>query len=296
MRQLKFISERGEVNFCLDKPTPFVFNNLLYSGKPEIFILSTQAAKQDGETLHAAYYEPREMEFSGYVYGPTQYDMYQNIQVFNAVISSKTAIRIEYTNDHGSYYIYGIATEPVEEGERIEINGHYKPITLVIRCSDPMWRAISDTEEAVIAYRNGRFQFPFSSYRPGVTFGQGGYRADIVNLGDNETGFEMWIKGPAILPSITNLTTGLYMAFSCPLQSYETLYINTNAMAKTVELINETTGERIKALDKLEGVANANFDFWKLVPGINSVQYDSGSDNIATATVTLKWASAFAGV
>lgn|GEM_PF-2781826 len=296
MRRLKFISSRGEADFTLDRPTPFVFEDLRGSGKPEILILSSQSSAQDGETLDGAFYEPREMDFSGYVYGEDQYTMYQRLQQLNAVIGSKEPLRIEYTNDYGSYWIAGVVTDPLDEDARMQINGHYKPVSLTIHCPDPVWRAIVATNEAAIAYRTGRFQFPFTIRRPGVTFGRGGYRATVVNLGDVTTGFEVWITGPAVLPKITNLTTGRYMAFNRALQVYETIYVNTNTLAKTVELINGLTGERAKALDILKDVDLTGWEFWQLQPGANDVAYDSGADDIATATVTLRWASAFAGV
>lgn len=296
MRALKLISARGEVAFTLDKPTPFVFKDLRYTGKPEILLLTSQASTQDGETLHEAYYEPRELEFSGSVYGEDQFTMYERLQQLNAVIGGKKPIRVEYANDYGSYYITGIVTEPLEEGARLQLNGHYKPVSLTIHCPDPIWRVLRDDEIAVIGYRSGRFRFPFSIHRPGTTFGRGGYRANVINLGDCAAGFEAWIWGPAVQPVLTNLTTGEYMAFDRQLQAYETIYINTAPLQKTVELINAITGERTKALDILKDVDLTGWEFWQLQPGVNDVQYESGSDDIATATVKLQWASTFAGV
>lgn len=296
MRALKFISALGEAAFTLDKPTPYVFKDLRGSGKPEILLLTTQGSTQDGESYDEAYYEPREMEFDGYVYGLDQYTMYQRLQQLNAVIGSKAPLRIEYTNDAGSYYIAGTVTDPPDEDARIQLNGHYKPISLKIHCPDPLFRAITDDDIASVAYRAGRFRFPFSIHRPGASFGRGGYRSTIINLGDVATGFEAWITGPAIAPTLTNLTTGQFMAFDRALQAYETIHINTNALAKTVELTNSVTGTTIKALDILADVDLTGWEFWQLQPGANDVQYDSGSDDIASATVKLLWASAFAGV
>lgn len=296
MRTLKFISSRGEAAFTLDKPTPYVFRDLRGTGKPEILLLTSQSSNQDGETLHDAFYEPREMDFLGYVYGEDQYTMYQRLRELNAVIGGKKLLRIEYVNDYGSYYITGIVTDPPEEDARIRINGHYKPISLTIHCPDPIWRPVITGEEATIAYRSGRFKFPFSIHRPGVTFGRGGYRGTVVNMGDVATGFEAWITGPAVAPVLTNLSTGEFMAFSRSLQAYEAIHINTNALSQTVEIINELTGVATKALDALKDVDLTGWEFWQLQPGANDVQYDSGADNIAAAAVTLRWESALSGV
>ena len=296
MRKLKFISARASVEFNLDKPTPYVFKDLRGTGKPEILLLTSQSSTQDGETQDEAYYEPREMEFEGYVYGEDQLTMYQRLQELNAVIGSKAPLRVEYTNDYGSYYIAAMVTDPLEEDARVQLNGHYKPVSMTIHCSDPAWRALVGTEQASVAYRSGRFRFPFSIHSPGVTFGQGGYRSTVVNLGDVATGFEAWITGPAVTPALTNLTTGEFMAFSRALQVYETLYINTSPLSKTVEVINALTGARTKALDALVDVDVTGWEFWLLQPGSNDVKYDSGADDIASATVTLSWTSLFSGV
>ncbi len=296
MRTLKFISSRGEAAFTIDKPTPHVFGDLRGTGKPEILILVSQGSNQDGETLHDAFYEPREMEFSGYVYGDTQYVMYQRLRELNAVIGSKVPLRIEYTNDYGGYYINGIVTDPPSEDARVRINGHYKPISLTIHCPDPIWRPIASEDAVTIAYRAGRFKFPFSIHLPGVSFGGGGYRGTVINLGDVATGFEAWITGPAVQPKLTNATTGEFMTFDRTLQAYESLYVNTNALEQTVEVINNLTGVSTKALDVLKDVDITGWEFWQLQPGANDVQYDSGSDNIAAATVKLSWQSALSGV
>ncbi|MDL2257856.1 phage tail family protein [Eubacteriales bacterium OttesenSCG-928-K08] len=261
-------------------------------------MLTTQGAKQDGETLHEAYYEPRELDFSGYVYGATQYQMYERLQELQAVIGGKELLRVEYTNDYGSYYISGIVNDPPEEDSRIYRSdyGHMKPISLTIYCPDPLWRPNGKIEEEIVAYRSGRFSFPFTIYPPGVTFGSGGYRKDIINIGDSDAPVEIWIHGPAIRPKISNLLKGEYMAFNIALRDYETLYINTEPEQKTVEKHNEITGEITKELDKLSGITDATFNFWSLAPGVNDIQYEPGQDDMKHATVILRWSSAFAGV
>lgn len=296
MRRITFQSNRASVQFGLNRPTPFVFRDLRYTGKPETLLLTSQSSTQDGSSLHEAYYEPRVMEFSGYVYGHTQREMYQALQQVNAVVASKTPIRIEYENDYGVYYIHGIVTSAIEEEARQQINGHYKPVSFSIECPDPVWHASNVQEQVQIPYLSGRFQFPFQIRSPGLTFGGGGYRADVVNIGDYAAPLEIWINGPANYPVIRNVSTGEHMAFDCELADHETLYINTTPLHKRVEIQNNITKQVTSGLNALLDVETPGWSFWQLQPGYNLVQYDCGMENMPNAVVMLRWSSTFTGV
>jgi len=295
MRKLKMITRRDAIEFNLEKPTPFVFVDLKYTGKTDTLILKSQAANQDGATVWNVQYESREMELSGFVYGETRQELDANWQRLHSLMSSKEQIRFEYTNHIGSYWINGLISGIPDEGARVQKVGHYKPVTCTIYCADPLWKIIGPKQSAYFS-RYGMFKFPFSIPPPGIQFGASGYRVAIVNIGDAVAPIEIRIMGPAINPRIENVTTGEHMEFYYTLSADEELYINTTPTQEAITLINHSTGNSRNAFDLLLNVDEQGWEFITIAPGENRIRYIYPKNTVIPPVVMLQWQILLGGV
>lgn len=295
MRSFKFTSPAGPVlEFSAAKP--YVFSRLRGAGYVEAVHYGVQAAGQHGETTVDVLYGPREMELEGYVHGMTRQELRGNLRALNKALALQdTPHAFEYTNEYGAYTINGYATAPLDEADLLKPSGQlYLPVTITLFCADPFWRPADMTEELTIGYRVGRFKFPFKISGNGVTFGAGGYKDTVANIGDVYAPVDITVNGPAVNPSIFNATTGKRVTLERIIQACEVLHINTTPGGEVVEIQNILTGEAVEAWQFLN-VNDEDFDMWRLKPGANVVSYDSGNDETG-ALVKMSWVSPLAGV
>lgn len=275
MQALTLISNNESVTFSLDKPngipTHYVFNTIYGIGKPDVTVNETQGMGQDGTTIHSVAMQSRDIELNIYNYGESDQEMYRTRAALGRVLASNDGnLRLEYTNDHASWYIYGVVTNDTYE-PKIRLGGTFMPRKLTIHCPDPILRRAGISRELDLLYVGGRFKFPFKIPPEGVTFGAQGYMGEINNEGSAYMPIEARIFGPAYNPELKNITTGYTMAFNTNITPYQCLYINTAQGNKTLDIINLSNGTTVGAWDFYQGGGNSKF--LTIAPGINKIMY-----------------------
>ncbi len=139
---------------------------------------------------------------------------------------------------------------------------------LYLKCLDPSFKA-AETSVPIMTLIGGwkwKFSLPFKMRQYGPL------KKNIYNNGHIGTPVEIYFRGPASAPQITNHATGESIKVNQALTSDETLYINTGFQQKAVEVI--TASGREDAWDYLD--KNISDFFW-LQPGDNMIEYSAGT-------------------
>ncbi len=139
---------------------------------------------------------------------------------------------------------------------------------LYLKCLDPSFKSaqVSVPIHTLVGGWKWKFSLPFRLKQYGEL------KQNIYNNGHIETPVEIYFKGPATSPQITNHRTGETIRVNRDLTADETLYINTQFLGKKVEVIKGAAREDAwNYLDK-----NISDFFW-LQPGDNMIEYSSGS-------------------
>ena len=139
---------------------------------------------------------------------------------------------------------------------------------LYLKCLDPSFKSaqVSVPIMTLIGGWKWKFSLPFKMRQYGPL------KKNIYNSGHMETPVEIYFRGPASTPQITNHATGESIKVNRALTSDETLYINTGFRQKAVEVI--TASGREDAWDYLD--KNTSDVFW-LQPGDNMIEYSAGT-------------------
>lgn len=138
-----------------------------------------------------------------------------------------------------------------------------------IKCLDPSFKSAERFGASVMTLVGGwkwQFSLPFRMKQYGPT------KKNIYNNGHMETPVEIYFRGPAEQPKVINHRTGTCIQVKGELASDETLYISTMYGALAVEIIRGN--DRADAWDRLDDRVS---DFFRLQPGDNMIEYDSGS-------------------
>ncbi len=137
-----------------------------------------------------------------------------------------------------------------------------------VNCLDPSLKSITVYGESIMTLIGGwkwKFSLPFQMRRYGEL------KKNIYNRGHLETPVEIYFKGPAVAPKIINHRTGQYIQVTKTLTSDDTLYVSTMYRELTVKIIGD--GGTTDAWNWL----NPESEFFRLQPGDNMIEYDSGS-------------------
>src|SRR5699024_451552 len=108
-----------------------------------------------------------------------------------------------------------------------------QPGLIQLYCLEPYWLDIYESGELIQTWLKG-FQFPLKL--PFQLRQRGETMKNIYNEGDVETPVEIIFKGPAVNPSVTNITTNEFIKVNRELKSDDTLYITTERGNKKVEI------------------------------------------------------------
>lgn len=159
--------------------------------------------------------------------------------------------------------------------------------TLYVECMDPDLLSVLTLGQQIMTLVGGwkwKFTLPFKMKQ----YGQ--LRKNIYVAGDMETPVEIYFRGPAVNPVVTNHRTGEYIKVTKTLTSDDTLYINTAFRQKTVEII---TGDvRQDAWDFLD--FSSRF-FW-LQPGDNMLEYSGDSEPEKSRGVEIYYRERYLGI
>lgn len=138
--------------------------------------------------------------------------------------------------------------------------------TVDLICMDPMFVDVLQTGETIATWVKGwkwKFTLPFKMKERGEP------QKNIINTGHVETPVEIYFRGPAVNPEITNLSTGESIRIKRELTTDDVLYINTAFGKKKVEIIRNET--RTDAFDYIDLASR----FFSLQVGDNVIEYSS---------------------
>lgn len=153
-------------------------------------------------------------------------------------------------------------------------------------CMDPMFWDVLETGETIATWIRGwkwKFTLPFKMKERGEP------QKNIINTGHVETPVEIYFHGPAVNPSIKNITTGETIRIIRELNTDDVLYINTGFRQKKVEIIRN--GTRTDAFDYID----LSSRFFSLQVGDNVIEYAS-ENGLAPQNVEIYYKNRYLGV
>lgn len=153
-------------------------------------------------------------------------------------------------------------------------------------CMDPMFQDVLQTGDSIATWIRGwkwKFTLPFKMKERGET------QKNIINTGHVETPVEIYFHGPAVNPSIKNITTGETIRIIRELNTDDVLYINTGFRQKKVEIIRN--GTRTDAFDYID----LSSRFFSLQVGDNVIEYAS-ENGLAPQNVEIYYKNRYLGV
>lgn len=153
-------------------------------------------------------------------------------------------------------------------------------------CMDPMFWDVLETGETIATWVRGwkwKFTLPFKMKERGEP------QKNIINTGHVETPVEIYFHGPAVNPSIKNITTGETIRIIRELTTDDVLYINTGFRQKKVEIIRN--GTRTDAFDYID----LSSRFFSLQVGDNVIEYAS-ENGLAPQSVEIYYKNRYLGV
>lgn len=153
-------------------------------------------------------------------------------------------------------------------------------------CMDPMFQDVLQTGDSIATWIRGwkwKFTLPFKMKERGEP------QKNIINTGHVETPVEIYFHGPAVNPSIKNITTGETIRIIRELTTDDVLYINTGFRQKKVEIIRN--GTRTDAFDYID----LSSRFFSLQVGDNVIEYAS-ENGLAPQNVEIYYKNRYLGV
>lgn len=153
-------------------------------------------------------------------------------------------------------------------------------------CMDPMFQDALQTGDSIATWIRGwkwKFTLPFKMKERGEP------QKNIINTGHVETPVEIYFHGPAVNPSIKNITTGETIRIIRELTTDDVLYINTGFRQKKVEIIRN--GTRTDAFDYID----LSSRFFSLQVGDNVIEYAS-ENGLAPQNVEIYYKNRYLGV
>ena len=189
---------------------------------------------------------------------------------------------ITYHNEDMVKEIKAIAeTTPVFPSGQGNKGIYYQKYLLHLLCHQPFWL---DTyyESREMSYLMGGLKFRL--FLP-TSFSDRGFKRKAVNDGDVPTPVTIEFKGPAINPTVTNLTTGEFIKVNRELGEQDVLTVSTTFGEKYVRINGDNAFHYI----------DLDSTFWCLLPGENILSYESNNDSIKTRVI-VKWKNRYIGL
>lgn len=118
---------------------------------------------------------------------------------------------------------------------------------------------------------------------------KGDTKKNIFNEGHVDTPVKIYFEGPAVNPSIKNLTTNEFIKINKTIEAGEVLVINTEYGNKTVEI--ESGGSTLNAFHYID----LDSDFFSLIPGDNLIEYTADNE-LDVQKVEIRYKERYLGV
>lgn len=199
---------------------------------PEAVINTTRNANADGSVYNSAYVNNRQIIITLAINGPAEANRINLYKYFK----NKYPVRLYYQNNTRDVYIDGYC-----KNIQIEFFNKKQIAQITILCPEPFFNGSSNTVIDFSSVTSG-FEFPFSIEDPPgeIAFSTINLEEekDLVNTGDVETGFSIYLKarGPLTNPTIYNSETNEYIKLNISMSEGDVIFINTKTKQKTIQL------------------------------------------------------------
>lgn len=199
---------------------------------PEAVINTTRNANADGSVYNSAYVNNRQIIITLAINGPAEANRINLYKYFK----NKYPVRLYYQNNTRDVYIDGYC-----KNIQIEFFNKKQIAQITIVCPEPFFNGSSNTVIDFSSVTSG-FEFPFSIEDPPgeIAFSTINLEEekDLVNTGDVETGFSIYLKarGPVTNPTIYNSETNEYIKLNITMAEGDVIFINTRTKQKTIQL------------------------------------------------------------
>ncbi len=279
MDSIIITNQNGE-SITLGNQAPYFLETIDGVGEVPVAIESQKAPKQDGSTYIDNTLENRAISIEGTI--TTKGDPAAVLvarRLMQRVLNPKSG---EVTLTYHQREITGIAeTTPVFPGGQGSKGLYYQKFLLHLICHEPFWLD-PYFESREMSYLMGGIQFRLMLP---TMFSYRGFKRRAINGGDVAAPVEIEFKGPAVNPTVSNLTTGEFMTVNRELVEDDVLTINTAFGKKYVHINGQNAFHYI----------DLGSTFWQLATGENILAYESNNDSIKTRVV-VKWKNRYVGI
>lgn len=273
--KLIYENERGQsIEFSVW--SPFFLDNVDGISGLKSSIYTNKGMGQDGSTFLTSSLEHRNIVIQGSILKDKELNREKLLTTINPKLNAKL------TWDNGKekkHVICRVEQAPV-------INKNIKPkFQISLIANNPYWLDNLIIGEQIATWIGGwkfKFKLPFKFKTKGET------KKNIYNSGHVDTPVEVIFKGPAVNPSIINLTTNEFIKVNRTLTADDTLYITTDFGNKKVEF--ERNGARTNAFNYID----LDSTFFNLQVGDNLLEYNT--DNLEPQSVEIKYRNKYLGV
>jgi hypothetical protein len=279
MEEVIITNQSGE-SITLGNRAPYFLQTIDGVGEAGVNIESQKAPRQDGSTYIDNTLGNRAITIQGMIVtkdNPTA--VKEARRKMQRVLNPKLG---EVVITYQGKEIKGIVeTTPIFPSGQGNKGIYYQRYLINLLCHQPFWL---DTyyESREMSYLMGGLQFKLSLP---TGFSSRGFRRKAINEGDVATPVEIEFTGPAINPTVTNLTTGELMKVNRLLDANDVLEISTAFGDKYVKINGQNAFHYI----------DLDSTFWQLQPGDNILSYTSNNDSINTKVI-VKWKNRYVGL
>lgn len=283
MDSIVITNQNGE-SITLGNQAPYFLETIDGVGEVPVAIESQKAPKQDGSTYLDNVLDNRAISIEGTII--TKGDpgaVLKARRLMQRVLNPKLGeVTITYQQGGRVKEIVGIVeTTPVFPGGQGSKGLFYQKFLIYLICHEPFWLD-PYFESREMSYLMGGIRFKL--FLP-TLFSYRGFKRRAFNGGDVAAPVEIEFKGPAVNPTVSNLTTGEFITVNRELADDDVLTISTAFGKKYVRINGENAFHYI----------DLNSVFWSLAPGENILSYQSNNDSIKTRVV-VRWKNRYVGL
>lgn len=279
MEEVIITNQSGE-SITLGNQAPYFLETIDGVGEVDVNIESQKGPRQDGSTYIDNTLGNRAITIQGMIVtkdDPAEVkEARRKMQrVFNPKLGE---VVITYQGKE----IKGIVeTTPIFPSGQGNKGIYYQRYLIHLLCHQPFWLD-TYSESREMSYITGGLKFKLSLP---TTFSYRGFRRKAINEGDVATPVEIEFTGPAINPTVSNLTTGEMMRVNRLLDADDVLEISTAFGDKYVKINGQNAFHYI----------DLDSTFWQLQPGDNILSYTSNNDSINTKVI-VRWKNRYVGL
>jgi len=278
------ITNKNGESIKLGNQAPYFLESIDGVGEVPVALESQKAPKQDGSTFIDNTLDNRAVSIEGTIItkGDPAAVLMARRKMQKVLNPKLGSVAVTYHQGNQVKEITGIAeTTPVFPGGSGSKGLYYQKFLLHLICHEPFWLD-PYFESREMSYLMGGIQFRLMLP---TMFSYRGFKRRAINGGDVATPVEIEFKGPAVNPTVSNLTTGEFIRVNRELAEDDVLTVNTAFGKKHVKINGQNAFNYID-LDSV---------FWKLAPGENALSYESNNDSIKTK-VLIKWKNRYVGL